>query len=260
MNKKYLALIGLVIVLVSVISALILSQSLLQNSTAIADSFELRIKDMIQPNQGANQMETSFVRLDNKTLVEESFAFYEMNNFTSISETEFLDYVFNTVFQADHSGYVYGLSVLRCQNTFYLIGDDAGVSPKLIATCTPTRILETYTPTEPSPSPSPSPTPDNLGFMGSSSVTITNVAFNEGASETISVTLKNTGTKSVTITQVKVNNVGVTIDNGSTLTYDVGASGSLTIYQNWVAGNPYKIDLYDSSGQVVGSYQAVAPS
>jgi hypothetical protein len=100
---------------------------------------------------------------------------------------------------------------------------------------------------------------DPIEFMGASSVTITKIAFNEGTSETISVTLKNTGTNPVTIAQAKVNNVGVIIDNGSTLTYDVGASGSLTIDQNWVAGNPYKIDLYDSSGQVVGSYQAVAP-
>jgi hypothetical protein len=98
-----------------------------------------------------------------------------------------------------------------------------------------------------------------IEFMGTASVTITNVAFNEGTSKTISVTLKNTGTKSVTITQAKVNNADVTIDNSSTLTYDVGESGSITIYQNWVVGNPYKIDLYDSSGQVVGSYQANAP-
>lgn len=100
----------------------------------------------------------------------------------------------------------------------------------------------------------------SIGFMGTSSVTITNVAFNEGTPNTISVSLKNTGTKSVTIAQVKVNNADATIDNSSTLIYDVGASGSITIYSNWVAGNPYKIDLYDSNGQVVGSYQATAPS
>lgn len=99
-----------------------------------------------------------------------------------------------------------------------------------------------------------------IEFMGSSSVTITNVVFNEGNPNTISVSLKNTGTASVTIAQVKVNNADATIDSSSTLTYDVGTSGSITIYSNWVAGNPYKIDLYDSSGQVVGSYQATAPS
>jgi hypothetical protein len=100
----------------------------------------------------------------------------------------------------------------------------------------------------------------SIGFMGTSSVTITNVAFNEGTPNTISVSLKNTGTKSVTIALIKINNADTTIDNGSTLTYDAGASGSITLYSNWVVGNPYKFDLYDSSGQVVGSYQATAPS
>jgi len=100
----------------------------------------------------------------------------------------------------------------------------------------------------------------SIGFMGTSSVTITNVAFNEGNPNTISISLKSTGTKSVTIAQVKVNNADMTIDSTSTLTYDAGASGSITIYSNWVVGNPYKFDIYDGSGQVVGSYQATAPS
>jgi hypothetical protein len=100
----------------------------------------------------------------------------------------------------------------------------------------------------------------SIGFMGTASVTITNVAFNEGTPNTISVSLKNTGTKAVTITQIRVNNVATTIDSSSTLTYDVGASGSITIYSNWVVGNPYKFDLVDFSGQVVGSYQATAPN
>jgi hypothetical protein len=98
-----------------------------------------------------------------------------------------------------------------------------------------------------------------IGFMGSSSATITNVSFG-GSGATVDITMKNTGTKSVTITQIRVNNVAVTIDSSSTLTYDAGTSGSITLYSNWVAGNPYKFDLYDSSGQVVGSYQATAPS
>jgi hypothetical protein len=100
----------------------------------------------------------------------------------------------------------------------------------------------------------------SIEFMGTSAVTITSVAFNEGNPNTISVSLKNTGTSSVTIAQAKVNNADTTIDNSSTLTYDAGASGSITIYSSWVVGNPYKIDLYDSNGQVVGSYQATAPS
>jgi hypothetical protein len=100
----------------------------------------------------------------------------------------------------------------------------------------------------------------SIGFMGTASVTITNVAFNTGAPNTICVSLRNTGTKAVTITQIKVNNADATIDSSSTLTCAAGDSGTITLYSNWVAGNPYKIDLFESNGQVVGSYQAVAPS
>ena len=99
-----------------------------------------------------------------------------------------------------------------------------------------------------------------VGFMGSSSITITNVQFTDAGS-TITLTLKNTGTKAVTISQAKVNNVAATIVAGSNTTLAAGESGeiTLTLASAWEAGNPYKMDLYDSSGQVVGSYQATAP-
>jgi hypothetical protein len=73
--------------------------------------------------------------------------------------------------------------------------------------------------------------------------------------------IKNTGTKSVTISQVKINNNVAQFDP-ATFTLISGATSSLTVYGTygaWVAGNPYKMDLVDSSGQVVGSYQATAP-
>jgi flagellin-like protein len=98
-----------------------------------------------------------------------------------------------------------------------------------------------------------------VGFMGSSSMTITNTQFVTGNAN-ITLAVKNTGTKSVTIAQVKVNNAEVTIDSSSTLTYAAGATGSITLDTTWVAGNPYKFDLYDTSGQVVGSYQATGPT
>jgi flagellin-like protein len=99
-----------------------------------------------------------------------------------------------------------------------------------------------------------------VGFMGSSSVNINTVTF-QGASDTeILLGVKNTGTKSVTVSQAKVNNAAATI-TGDTVTLDAGEEGSitLTLASAWVDGNAYKIDLYDSSGQVVGSYQATAP-
>ena len=102
-----------------------------------------------------------------------------------------------------------------------------------------------------------------VGFMGSSSMTVTDMQFTDAATDglsgtTITLDLKNTGTKSVTITQAKVNNdaasiTSVTIDSGDT-------EADFVITYNWATGNPYKVDLYDSSGQVVGSYQATAPS
>ena len=97
-----------------------------------------------------------------------------------------------------------------------------------------------------------------VGFMGSSSMTITNVSFDSGNLATL--TVNNTGTKSVTISQIKVNSVAVTPSVGETLTYAAGEGGTIEIGLTWTAGNPYKIDLIDSSGQVVGSYQGTAPS
>jgi|YelNatPaOPRAMG01_1025707.scaffolds.fasta_scaffold78184_3 flagellin-like protein len=102
-----------------------------------------------------------------------------------------------------------------------------------------------------------------IGFMGSSSVTITNVQFGGSTgSKYINCTLKNSGTNTVTIVTVKVNNQpisGVTF-NPASGTFSSGATGSVQIPIEWTAGDPYKIDLYDGSGQVVGSYQATAPS
>jgi flagellin-like protein len=97
-----------------------------------------------------------------------------------------------------------------------------------------------------------------VGFMGSSSININSVSFT--GSDVVTLSLKNTGTKSVTISQVKINNAAVTIASGNMTTSDAGDTGTLVLTSAWAAGNPYKFDLYDGSGQVVGSYQATAPS
>jgi flagellin-like protein len=98
----------------------------------------------------------------------------------------------------------------------------------------------------------------SIGFMGSSSVTITNVEFESGYNVTL--TVKNTGTKTVTIVTVKVNNVKYST-SPSFLTLDPGKESPLTVLNfTWTPGNPYKFDLFDNSGQILGSYQANAPS
>jgi len=103
-----------------------------------------------------------------------------------------------------------------------------------------------------------------VGFMGSSSLNINDVTFQGTGDSEILLAVRNTGTKSVTVAQVKVNNINY--DFSGTATVPAGNSTTLTIDMTsgtpnaWVDGNPYKIDLYDSSGQVVGSYQATAPA
>jgi flagellin-like protein len=101
-----------------------------------------------------------------------------------------------------------------------------------------------------------------FNFMGSSSITVTNVSFqgvSADANNTIVLTLKNTGTKQVTIAQVKVNNTPMNFTGTTTLIAgQTGAAVTISTV-NWVDGNPYKIELYDASGQGVGSTQQNAP-
>jgi flagellin-like protein len=97
-----------------------------------------------------------------------------------------------------------------------------------------------------------------VGFMGSSSININAVSFTE--TNVVTLSLKNTGTQSVTIQTVKVNNAIVTVASGNMTTSAAGDIGNLVLTSPWTAGNPYKIDLYDGSGQVVGSYQSTAPA
>ena len=95
-----------------------------------------------------------------------------------------------------------------------------------------------------------------VGFMGSSSININNAAFS--GTNVVTLTCKNTGTQSVTIATAKINNAAVAIASGNMTTSNAGDTGTLVLTSAWTAGNSYKVELYDGSGQVVGSYQAVA--
>ena len=103
-----------------------------------------------------------------------------------------------------------------------------------------------------------------IGFMGSSSITITDYSFlpvgsSGDTNNSITIVMKNTGTKQVTIANVKINNAVKTFSGNTTI--DAGATGkTMTISSvGWSNGNPYKIDLFDSSGSIVGSTQPTAP-
>jgi flagellin-like protein len=98
-----------------------------------------------------------------------------------------------------------------------------------------------------------------FSMMGSSSLNIYNVNFQGTsgvANNTIVLSIKNTGTKQVTIGVVKINNIVKTWSG--TTTYDPSVTGTITVYMGssyWSNGNPYQIDMYDTSGTGLGSTQ-----
>jgi flagellin-like protein len=101
-----------------------------------------------------------------------------------------------------------------------------------------------------------------FNFMGSSSMTITNVTFSDTTGDpanTILLAVKNTGTKQVTVAQIKINNV-IYAFSGNGTTLNSAQTGTLTVAAvGWANGNPYAINLYDASGNGVGSTQQTAP-
>jgi flagellin-like protein len=105
-----------------------------------------------------------------------------------------------------------------------------------------------------------------VGFMNSNSATVTNMQFagtSGSATNSIALTLSNTGTKAITIQSAKLNSIQVVSSNlqgsptASNFTIAAGETGKTITILNagWVTGNAYKVDLYDTSGQVVASYQ-----
>jgi flagellin-like protein len=104
-----------------------------------------------------------------------------------------------------------------------------------------------------------------VGFMDTNTVTITSATFTDDggspAADIIQLAVKNTGTSAVTLATGKVNGATCTIAAASDLTIADGGTDTITLSganADWTAGNTYKMDLYDASGQLVGSYQAVA--
>lgn len=97
-----------------------------------------------------------------------------------------------------------------------------------------------------------------FNYMGSSSVTITKVTFVGTSGQelnSLNLTLTNTGTNRVTVDQIKVNSIGKAFSGNTTLS--AGTAGAIVTVSNvsWSTGNSYRIELFDTSGQAVGSTQ-----
>ena len=94
-----------------------------------------------------------------------------------------------------------------------------------------------------------------VGFMETKTVTITDMNFY--GTQDIAIAVKNTGTSPVTISIAKVNGVN-SLMNSTSVTIVNGESANIGLTSTWTAGDSYKIDLLDSNGQLVGSYQKAA--
>ena len=97
-------------------------------------------------------------------------------------------------------------------------------------------------------------------FMSTEELNITSMTFagdSGNSTNTISLQVKNTGTGKVTVASGKVNDVTKTL--GGTLTYEAGASGTITVQSvGWTTGDKYKVTLLSSTGKTIAAYEATA--
>jgi hypothetical protein len=63
----------------------------------------------------------------------------------------------------------------------------------------------------------------------------------------------------VSVSAVKVNGEIMYTFSGET-TFAPGSSGTITVSQDWTAGNKYSVSLFASDGTLVASYTETAPT
>jgi len=107
----------------------------------------------------------------------------------------------------------------------------------------------------------------SFNFMATEQIRITNVQFT-GANDTVIVTLQNTGTSPVTLTEMHINNGATNLIAGmttqtiaaNTATYPITLtlSGTTTPAQ-WYAGYQYEIEAKTTKGNQF-TYTATAPA
>jgi archaellum component FlaF (FlaF/FlaG flagellin family) len=98
----------------------------------------------------------------------------------------------------------------------------------------------------------------SMVFMETKELTINQVSF-AGEGSTIEVYVTNAGTGLVSVSAVKVNGEIMYTFSGET-TFAPGSSGTITVSQDWTAGNKYSVSLFASDGTLVASYTETAPT
>jgi archaellum component FlaF (FlaF/FlaG flagellin family) len=88
-------------------------------------------------------------------------------------------------------------------------------------------------------------------------LTITYMEFVNSNPNTINIGVTNTGTSLVTISAVKINGATISTISGDR-TLASGASGTITVACDWLAGNKYSVSLFASDGLMLDSYTDTA--
>jgi len=107
-----------------------------------------------------------------------------------------------------------------------------------------------------------------IGFMETSELTVVDVAFYDTTTtpattaDSMNVTVTNSGTASVTISQVRVNGNTITDANWDLESGDAaiapGDSDEVQILSSWTSGNKYSITFFANDGTMIGSFTDTA--
>lgn len=102
-------------------------------------------------------------------------------------------------------------------------------------------------------------------YTGIAAVTVTNVQFTGASGQptnAMTLSLKNTGTKAITIEMIKVNGnrLSFSVASGENTTYVPAENKDLTVNNvGWLTGSAYDVEIYGDGAQTVGAYRASAP-
>jgi len=99
----------------------------------------------------------------------------------------------------------------------------------------------------------------SFGFMATEELKITNMQFGTytNGTQTMLVTMLNSGTNPVTITEVHINN-GVNLLQAQ-FTVNANSNGNANVTQSWTAGSSYEVEARSSKGNQF-TYRASAPT
>lgn len=104
--------------------------------------------------------------------------------------------------------------------------------------------------------------PSTIVPMETKELVVTQMEFTTlSGSDNIILHVTNPETTPLTVAAVKINGYTqnkITGDFIHSLTFEPNDLGTITIEQNWIAGNNYTVDLYTPDGHLLGSYTDTA--